>query len=328
MKIILKHTLSIAFVSLILISTSIYSQKPYESLKHIVNSFGSKTITDTLRPLSFISSDTLALYTALAGGYMCGTNAYQDIAKSQIYYIEDSLSYFVKGCALDIGNLQINDTSKHLTVKVYDLLGMGYNHEGLVFDSVPGNVLYSVNVPVTLLSNSAINYIHFPDDVWVKAGYAIGLDFSEFGTNQIGLMSTIDGAAQHRELAWEKLSNGQWHSMLSSWPFDGDMGIFSLIDGSTAGINAPNKKDFNVINVYPNPIYNSTLYISCKSVINETIADISVYDLRGISVYKNTFSLSNNEKVITVNLPTLKTGNYFLSIKTFNNNFITNITIL
>ena len=81
MKIILKHFSMLAVVSLFLISTAIFSQKPYKSVKNFANNV-SKSITDTLKPLSFVSG-TLTLDTALAGGYVCGTNAYQDIAKSR-----------------------------------------------------------------------------------------------------------------------------------------------------------------------------------------------------------------------------------------------------
>ena len=321
-----KFSLTIAIVTLIFITTFTYSQKPFKSIRQIATGFESKSITDTLRPLSFVYG-TLTIDTALAGGYVCGTNAYQDSAKAQIYYIEDSLSYFVNGCALDIGNIQINDTSKYLIVNVYDMYGIGYNHEGLVYDSVPGNILYSIQVPVSLLSNNQINYLNFPDAVWVKYGYAIGIDFTEFGTNQIGLISTSDGDAQHRELAWEKLNNGQWHSMFSSWPFDGDMGIFSLIDASTASIYSANKQEMNFFNVYPNPINNNILYISGQSV-SETNADIHIYDMLGNSVYQHEVSLSKGENTIAVNLPELKTGNYFLSFKTLNNNYIKKITVL
>ena len=115
--------------------------------------------------------------------------------------------------------------------------------------------------------------------------------------------------------------------MLSTWPFDGDMGIFSLIDGATAGINNINKQDINIISVYPNPVNNNTLNISYKSA-SETSANISLYNIHGISLYQNNLLFSKGEKTTPVNLPTVKPGNYFLSIKTLNNNYIKNITIL
>jgi len=325
MRLIPKLFLLILMVSFFFsISFKSISQRPFKSISNPPNNFDFKAVTDTLLPISFLNG-TLTLDTALAGGYVCGTNAYNDIAKAQIYFIEDSLSYYVSGCGLYVGDLQVSDSSKNLTVNLYDLFGMGYNTDSLLYYNVPGNVIGTVEVPVNALVENQINYIYFQNEMWVLGGYALGIDFTNFGTNQIGLISTSDGDAQQKELAWEKLNNWQWYSMLSTWPFDGDLGIFSLINGVNAGL-VNNNVSLSTFNIYPNPVLNNSFSIECISTF-ESMAKIKIFDTRGALVLEKDLFLNAGKNVVSFNLPKLKNGNYFISVKTSNNNFIKKVTL-
>lgn len=326
MKLFYKSLLSVIIFFLLITSTTVYSQRPYKSVSNISNTFNHKAVTDTLIPFSFLYG-TLTLDTALAGGYVCGTNAYNDIAKAQIYYLEDSMSYYVNGCGLYVGDIQVNDSSKNLTLNLYDLSGMGYSADSLIHSGAPYNIIATIDIPVSSLSENQINYIYFPVEVWVYESYAMGIDFSDFGTNQIGLISTSNGDAQLRELAWEKLNNGQWYSMLTTWPFDGDMGIFSLINSVNANIISRTEEILGSISVFPNPSPDNTFYIKLQSLIEST-ANISVYNMDGSLIYKKEILLRTNENILSVNLPDAKTGSFFVSVKIGNKNYIKKIILL
>jgi len=322
-----KQTSLILLISAIflIINTNIFAQRAYKSLYTLDTAVQNKSVTDTLKPLSFISG-TLTLDSALAGGYVCGTNAYNDLAKAQIYYISDSsLSHFVSGCGLYIGKLIINDPTKFLTINLYDLSGAGYSSDSLIIEGAPGVVFGTFEVPVTMLSENQVNNLFFNNEMWVTQSYALGIDFTNFGNNQIGLFSSSHGDAQGSELAWEKISSGQWYSMLTSWPFDADMGIFALINASSAHIPfAIHKNDFKV---YPNPSIDNTLNIILFSDENSE-ADINIFDLNGKSVFKKNISINSGENLMSFTLPSLCKGSYFLNLKTHESNFVKKIMLL
>ena len=77
---------------------------------------------------------------------------------------------------------------------------------------------------------TGVNYFYFPSPINVTSDYSIGIDFSAMGDDTIGIVSTTDGDAGSTELTWELQSDGNWYSMLYSWPLDFDMAIFAIIE--------------------------------------------------------------------------------------------------
>ncbi len=310
----------------ILLTTALNAQKPHCLVKTFAPAFNTKAVTDTLIPVSF-QSGTLIIDSALAGGYVCGTNAYGDRAKAQVFYITDSLNYFVEGCGLYIGKVHVNEAGKLLKVYLYDLSGGGYNKNGFAWNIAPGYVIDSVSIPVTALSDNQLHFVNFGQAAWVTGGYAIGIDFSDFGTNELALISTSHGDAQGSELAWEQLGNGEWHSMLSSWPFDADMGIFSLADLSTAHI-----KDFSdapvIKDVYPNPVHGNYLNVSIYTLTNQTV-QIGLFDMKGAQVLNSEINIikGDNSDICLLLPGEIKKGTFLLSIKSFNMNYLKKIVV-
>lgn len=311
----------------IFLFTGINAQKPHIPVKTCIQSFNTKTTTDTIIPTSF-QTGSLIIDSALAGGYVCGTNAYGDRAKAQVFYITDSMNYFVEGCGLYIGKVLVNDAGRFLKVYLYDLSGGGFNKDGFAWNIAPGYVIDSLLIPVSVLSDNQLYFINFSQSAWVTGAYALGIDFSDFGSNELALISTTHGDAQGSELAWEQLGNGEWHSMLSSWPFDADMGIFSLADLSAAQINEFSDACINIQEVYPNPANNNFFNISVYSTTNQQL-QISLYNMTGVQVLNKEYALTTGQNAsICMRLPDrIKSGTYLLSVNTLNKQYLKRIVI-
>lgn len=318
---------TITLIICILLYTGLNAQKAHSPIKTFPSSFNTKIVTDTLIPMSF-QTGTLIIDSALAGGYVCGTNAYGDIAKAQIFHITDSLNYFVEGCVLYVGKVKVNDAGKFLKVYLYDLSGGGFNKDGFAWNIAPGYVIDSLLIPVNVLSDNQMYFINFGQAAWVTSAYALGIDFTDFGSNELALISTTSGDAQSSELAWEKLANGEWHSMLSSWPFDADMGIFSLADLSTAHINEMSEASLSIQEVYPNPANNHFFNISVYSTTNQQV-QISLFDLKGVQILNPEYALAAGQNTaISMRLPDrIKAGTYLLSVKTWHKQYLKRIVI-
>jgi len=317
----------IVLIICIFLYTGLNAQKAHIPIKTLPSAFSTKAITDTLIPISF-QTGTLIIDSALAGGYVCGTNTYGDRAKAQVFYITDSMNYFVEGCGLFIGRVHINEPGKFLKVYLYDLSGGGYNKDGFSWNIAPGYVIDSLLIPVNVLSDNQMYFINFGQAAWVTRAYALGIDFTDFGSNELALISTTPGDAQSSELAWEQLGNGEWHSMLSSWPFDADMGIFSLADLSTAQINEMSDASISIQEVYPNPANNNFFNISVYSTTNQQV-QISLFDMKGVQIINPEYALAAGQNTaICMHLPDrIKAGTYLLSVKTWNKQHLKRIVI-
>ncbi len=96
--------------------------------------------------------------------------------------------------------------------------------------------------------------------------------------------------------------------------------------GANAGINQPAglqkaatgindvSENTNVLALYPNPA-NTDLNIQLSSIGNQD-AKIEIYNVNGAKVYGNATQLNDGNNNLSINVQTLASGNYFVSIRT------------
>lgn len=77
------------------------------------------------------------------------------------------------------------------------------------------------------------------------------------------------------------------------------------------------------IKVYPNPLKNSSLYISSKAFVNETVS-VQVFSTTGQMVLNSKKVFKQNEKI---EIPILPKGVYFLKLKLDKNSFVKKVII-
>lgn len=318
---------NLSFIAaLLLLSLTSLAQKPFKSLSIGFEMYQPKTLGDTLMPESF-STGTLTLDTALAGGYVCGNNTYGDLAKAQIFKMPDNLSYNVRGVGLLIGDLVVANPVEELIISIHDTKGEGNFSNPPDTLGAPGYAFSQISVPASLLVNNQLNIIDFNTEIFVNDDYALCMDISGFATNTIGLMSTTDGDAQNSETAMEKVSDGSWYSMLNSWGWDAEIGIFSIINGASAHTNniIPNEM---AIDVFPNPISSENLFLNIQSIDNEMV-DIELFDEKGEMIQKfcnNKINVGLN--TLSLNFTNLSQGHYFLRINNNKKIYIKKIVVI
>ena len=118
-----------------------------------------------------------------------------------------------------------------------------------------------------------------------------------------------DGYGASLQLKGYNLDNNNannWESSLSSLSTPG------ASNSSTTNIETPIDLGFNV---YPNPITGGHFNVSFSNA--ETIA-LSIYNITGQSIYSENFNSLSGQSLISVDMPTLVSGIYILTVSVDN----------
>jgi len=262
------------------------------SLKMEDFQFSSKNY-DTLVPYGLTVGGAVLFSTDCGGagapGYLAGTNCYGDLAKAQMFLVDDP--YNIIGCMVWIGTREGVDGS--VTFNIYNNNGNGTALSGAV-NYAPGTVLASA---------AATPIVNFVEDgsmladggyvftltapLWVTNDYYTGIDFStltNYPVNQIGIVSSEDGSAGATELAWEKWDTQAWYSLQGAgWgggALDIDLAFFPIVD-MNSGIDSyiNNIK----LNIFPNPV-NETATIEFQLKESAQNVTVMVTDITGKAV--------------------------------------------
>ncbi len=281
-----------------------------------INFSNAKTPTDTLMPTSF-STGSPTLYGSQGGGYVVGTNGYGDLAKAQLFYVDEP--YSIEGCLVWVGVKDIIGTPNTTKFVVYSANGTGTATTGTV-NTAPGTELASVTVSMsdldTSLSLSGAHVFTLTTPVAVTDMYYVGMDFTDTYDDTLGIVSTTNGDALGTELAWEKWNDGTWYSMLQAWPLDFDLGFFPIVNMSqsiqTSPINGV------ICNMYPNPAYGVTI-IEYQLTQSSSNVEINILDVTGKLVKSfNEGAKEPGKYNVTFNASELQPGNYFYTINAGN----------
>ncbi|MFT4681194.1 MAG: lysyl endopeptidase [Flavobacteriales bacterium] len=275
-----------------------------------------QTGCDTLSPANFASP--FFVYPGTEG-YITGTNNFGDLAKAQEF--DNNQSVTVYGAVFWIGakNWASANTNSLLTMNLQEMNGAGEDLSGAV-NTAPGTVLQSQTMSLERADTSGFfNYMEFNTPANLSSNYAIGLDFSALAAgDEIGVVSSEDGAAAGADLAWEQWSDGDWYSMNSAWnnasDGDFDLGIFPVVCSTLVGTDEL-ESEIN-LNLFPNPTNgNINVTFAAPSITNGVM---EVYNSVGQKVASeslmsnagfNTFDLSKNASGVYTLRVVSKEGN-------------------
>lgn len=263
--------------------------------------------TTALQPASFgaTSGCTVTTYGAGADGYVAGTNAYGDVAKSQKYDLATytlGLPATVNGVAMIIP--YVTGTGS-VTAKVYS------DASGL-----PGTLL-GTSVPVGLSTVNTATYTTFAFASAVNLTgtiFHVALDFSATNAatgDTVIVAQTDDGCTANTVGgANEQLSDNSWQSFTTpspaGWGFTStDLAIFPIVTAEMA--TGVKNLTSNLATISPNPS-NGIFNISLKS---NTDVNVTVTNAIGQTVVNKNFTSSES---ISVDLSNNNNGVYFVTI--------------
>jgi len=290
------------------------------------NNYSPKTPTDTLMPLSF-STGTATLYNYIEGGYAFGINALSDRAFAQVYKV--TTSYIVDGVAIWIGAKKQVGTADTLNFIIYKLDGPGEDTSGIV-NNAPDSTDHLLTITTDLLDTAGLTFIPFVNPYIAYVDYAAGIDLSRFNDDTIGLVTTTDGDAGGSQLSWNKWSDSNWHTVLQSinWGMDLDLGIFMIVDNSSANISDNYFVDqIKLSQNQPNPASGSALIQ--YAIEKNANVKLEIYDLNGrlvVSCNEGMQTAGNHN--ISLEVGKLQQGTYYYSLKADNHRLTKKMTII
>ena len=280
----------------------------------------SKTPNDTLLPGN-LPNVPLPEYVMLAsdnGGYILGTNGWNDKCKCQQYKV--TYSYHIEGAIYWFGYKNIVDTGliKYAIWNMDSLKGTtaDTNHQpcpGTLFVAISDSTTH-IHIDTVLLQS---HIVMFPFPVLVNADYCIGFDMSEMKEDTIALVSTNKGQGGNKELVWEQWStDNKWYTLQGaqwdSGTVDVDAMILPIIDNTAGCVEYGDYiSGMKLSQSFPNPGKDECT-ISYEFLTPPSRASIEILDQSGRRVYYNE-NITTHEGVnkALINVSGFKNGMYF-----------------
>lgn len=276
-----------------------------------------KTPTDTIVADGYANAaanGTLTLYGSANGGYVVGKNGYDDKAKVQRFLLNQPTQIEELIYAFG-GKTESGNVPSTVACGLYSLDGMGESNGGTVTDA-PNNRYASVDVNISDIDTAGLTIVPLPAITWVTEDVAAGFDITGLdAADTVGLVSSSDGDVGISDFAWEKWSDDTWHTFLQAWPLDFDLGVFLVIDESSAGINGEgtvNGMQLSFLN--GNPVADNLVQFG-YSIDHDANMNMEIMDINGRLVY--TANLGNKaagEYRHNVDVTELSSGSYYVSV--------------
>ena len=258
----------------------------------------------------------LALYT-VTQGYVAGTNTFSDAAKAQAYPAPTQPSD-ISGMIVWVGGKV--DAGGSVTANLYAFDGTGTNNADATV-SGPGTVLASTSKPLAQIDTIGfLTRFDFANPVQVSSAYAVGLDVSGLyaGSNELGILTSVQGDAGTAERSWEKYNNGAWFTMDNYWDLQADFAIFPIIcQSGTVGIDQQYGAE---LHLFPNP--NNGNF----AVVNPNMVDgqINIYNSVGQLIHSQS---TNGESILNLNIADKSAGVYFVKLDAPQTNWVQRIVV-
>lgn len=231
------------------------------------------------------------------GGYVFGTNRYNDLVKAQQFWLEEEIA--LAGVIVWFFHVEYGGGS--LDFKIWDMS-----------NDVPGEVIVSKTVSLSEINESEnfenAFYLEFDEAVYLSGNYLVGFDMQDAQGSEIGLVSSVDGDGGLLGLAMEQWNNSVWYTVLQSWGLDVDLAIFPV--KYTGEVPTSAGDDMQVspgLNVFPNPA-SGVLNIQSVLVMDE----VRILDMLG----KPVFSAPGGNKRLRVDTNGFWPGIYFVQVLT------------
>ncbi len=201
---------------------------------------------------NLLTSDSLALYPSVSGGYVAGNNGFGDRAKAQSFK-NDTVFGVTKVLFLFGAKKYGGNAESALRVRLYKSNGLGNTSKGIYQPGAPKDVLSEKFLPLSAISTTGFSEISF--DFWscmVDTNFAVGFDFDPvIAGDSVGLYTGYMGQADSSEMAWELLNTGVWATLFRTWPLDADLAIFPVIDYTYTGISEAKSEKKSTVSPSP-----------------------------------------------------------------------------
>jgi hypothetical protein len=289
-----------------------------------------KTPNDTLFPgnlLPLLLDTTVisdyVMLTSDNGGYILGTNGWNDKCKCQEFKV--SSNYHIEGAIYWFG-FKTDSTKGLVKFSIWDMDGTTGTTADTNNQPCPGTLTVSIADTTTRIDTSSIlnqAYVAmFPFPVLVNSNYCIGFDMSQIGGDSIALVSTNKGQGGNLELVWEQWSsNNNWYTLQGaqwdSGTVDVDAMILPIID-NTAGCveNGDFISGMKLSQSFPNPT-DDECTISYEFLTPPASTGIEILDMNGRRVYFNeNIAACKGINQMSIDVSGFKNGTYFYILST------------
>lgn len=292
-----------------------------------------KTPNDTLLPgnLANLTAPEYVMIPADNGGYVLGTNGWNDKCKCQQYKV--SYYYHIEGAIYWFGYKRA-DSSGLIRFAIWNMDSIN----GTTYDATdtinqvhtgqlsPGTLFVAITDTIKNVDTSAdmsqAHVVMFPFPVLVTSDYCLGFDITNSGADSIALVSTNKGQGGNLQLVWEQWSsNNLWYTLQGAqWDssrLDIDAMIFPIIDNTVGCVEqAKFISGIKMSQSYPNPNPgNFTIDYELESPQNKV--SLMILGMDGKQVYYcETLDKSAGIHQQTVDATHLANGTYFYVIST------------
>lgn len=270
----------------------------------LTNSLNLFCQTDTLD--NYFNPNGATLIPSPNGGYVSGSNGYNDSEKLQAFFPVGSYSIL----GILTWNGQVVDNSSNADSKVcFKVKNMDTSAVTVFpFYKGPTFTIDSTFIAISdLVADSnypdGLQFIPFPQPVLITGPYLVGFGLDSLARNSEGelidsfsVYSTAIDSQFVSGYSWEKW-NGLYKRIVDSWGMEIDLGMFPVIDVNLNSI--PQNLKVQKIIVYPNPASNQITIICNK---NGRYNKAELFDLSGklvwqsdISTYSTTHTLMLSE---------------------------------
>jgi len=265
----------------------------------VSNSFGTDTetktayinvVSATCDTLHYPLSGTLTIYTNTSGGYVAGTNSYNDQSKADKFTGHPSALTEVSGIIFVFGRGYTTSPTNKVNVRLWNNSGTGGS---------PGNTpLISQNLLVSTIQADVMaaqpTVVTFGTPVTVGTTFYAGISFDMTGTSYtnpsdtVALVTNSDGDTSPGT-AWEQFDNGTWYEYSNtsvSWGLNVSNAIFPIICPSSVFADQGTVDNSHALTVFPNP--NSGNFNVAYHVQNGKNFKVEVFNALGQVVFSDT----------------------------------------
>jgi hypothetical protein len=233
----------------------------------------------------FDPSEEQFVWATSAGGWVHGTNGYDDRAKSVAFQLPGGM----ESATLEAVNVYFGYKSETHFLQFYEIQILTGDLE-----NGPANVIYSeeygvwkINADDDVTTPETATAHVFAQPVTVPSLFYVSVDLGPVGSydeNDLAIVSS-DDIEMRNPFDWEMWDDGTWHNISDAWGFDGSyMWIEAVLDAKGVSNEAGTELAATAVleQNYPNP-FNPTTSITFR-LDAAGMTSLRVYDVLGREV--------------------------------------------
>jgi len=272
-----------------------------------------KAQTDTL--INFFNPEGETLIPSPNGGFLSGSNGYNDSEKLQSFFPQQN--YSVLGLLVWNGYVVSNSGSANSKIS-FKIRRLDTTASSILpFFRGPTVTLDSVMINISDLQegssfNDDLQFIPFSNPVLITEPYLAGFSLDSLARNSEGefidsfaIRSTAIDSALLAGFSWERW-NGEFKRIIDTWGLNTDFAIFPVIDTTLNNAINPEISSFKV---YPNP---ASDYVVLNLENTNTFNKAHLFDIQGRMI--DEFPLNGIQGQHIISLSNLSSGYYTLRL--------------